>query len=206
MKKILVASTNPGKLKELREMLASDIEWVGLSDFPGIAEIEEDGATFAENARKKALGYAKATGLWTLADDSGLVIDALGGQPGVHSARFSGAKDAKRSLIDHKNIAKVLKLLKDVPKEKRQAKFICCLCLASSDKVLIETQGQVEGTIIDEPMGENGFGYDPIFYVPKLNKTVAQLDSAAKNAISHRGNAIGKLKPLLLKLLQNQKF
>ena len=92
-RKILVASTNPGKLKELREMLGGDIEWVGLSDFPNVGEIEEDGKTFAENARKKAIGYAKTTGLWTLADDSGLVIDALDGQPGVKSARFSGDKE-----------------------------------------------------------------------------------------------------------------
>jgi XTP/dITP diphosphohydrolase len=204
MKKILVASTNPGKLKELREMLGDDIEWVGLSDFPGIGEVEEDGQTFAENARKKALGYARATGLWTLADDSGLVVDVLGGLPGVNSARFSGAKDKNRGLIDHKNIIKLLKLLKDVPNDKRQARFVCCLCLASPEKVLIDTQGQVEGVIIDEPMGENGFGYDPIFYISKLNKTVAQLDSAAKNAISHRGNAIGKFKPLLLNLLKTQ--
>jgi len=197
MRKILVASTNPGKLKELREMLRGDIDWVGLGDFPDIPEIEEDGATFAENARKKAIGYAKATGLWTLADDSGLVIDALGGRPGVKSARFSGAKDKDRKVVDRKNFEKVLKLLEDVPKGKRQARFVCCLCLASPEKVLIETEGKLEGVIIDEPAGENGFGYDPIFFVPKLNKTVAQLVSEEKNTISHRGNAIRKLKPLL---------
>jgi len=201
--KILVASTNPGKLRELREMLGGDIEWVGLADFPGIPEIEEDGKTFAENARKKALGYSKATGLWTIADDSGLVIDALGGQPGVKSARFSGAKDKERTLIDHKNIAKVLKLLEGVPKENRTAKFVCCLCLASPDKVLIETQGSLEGVIIDRETGTNGFGYDPIFFVPKLNKTVAQMDADEKNAISHRGNAIRKFGPLLNELLQS---
>jgi XTP/dITP diphosphohydrolase len=206
MKKILVASTNPGKLKELREMLGGDIEWVGLSDFPGIGEIEEDGKTFAENARKKALGYAKATGLWTLADDSGLVVDTIGGQPGVKSARFaeSHRRDRKerRDFLDKKNIEKLLAMLKDVPKEKRTARFVCCLCLASPQNVLIETQGEVEGIIIDEPAGDNGFGYDPVFFVPKLNKTVAQLDSNEKNAISHRGNAIRKLKPLLQKLLK----
>jgi XTP/dITP diphosphohydrolase len=196
-RKILVASTNPGKLKELREMLGEDIEWVGLADLPNIPEIEEDGKTFAENARKKALGYAKATGLWTLADDSGLVIDALGGLPGVKSARFSGDKDKNRGLLDHKNMAKVLELLKDVPKEKRSARFICCLCLASPEKVLIETQGILEGVIANRQAGENGFGYDPIFFVPKLNKTVAQLTNEEKNAISHRGNAIRKLKPIL---------
>jgi XTP/dITP diphosphohydrolase len=201
-RKILVASTNPGKLKELQEMLGRDIEWVGLADFPNIPEIEEDGKTFAENARKKALGYAKETGLWTLADDSGLVVDALGGQPGVKSARFSGDKDKNRGLLDHKNMAKVLDLLKDVPKEKRSARFVCCLCLASPEKVLIETEGKLEGVITNRQAGENGFGYDPVFYVPKLNKTVAQLTNEEKNAISHRGNAIRKLKPLLNKLLE----
>jgi XTP/dITP diphosphohydrolase len=201
-RKILVASTNTGKLRELRELLGGDIEWVGLADFPNIPEIEEDGKTFAENARKKALGYAKETGLWTLADDSGLVVDALGGQPGVKSARFSGDKDKNRGLLDHKNMAKVLDLLKDVPKEKRSARFVCCLCLASPEKVLVETEGKLEGVITNRQAGENGFGYDPVFYVPKLNKTVAQLTNEEKNAISHRGNAIRKLKPLLNKLLE----
>jgi XTP/dITP diphosphohydrolase len=202
MRKILVASTNPGKLKELREMLDGDIEWVSLADFTNVPEIEEDGQTFAENARKKAIGYAKATGLWTLADDSGLVIDALGGQPGVKSARFSGDKDKNRGLLDHKNMAKVLKLLQDVPKEKRTARFMCCLCLATPEKVLIETEGKLEGVITNEQAGENGFGYDPIFFVPKLNKTVAQMTSEEKNAISHRGNAIRSLKHSLEHLLR----
>jgi len=203
MIRILVASTNPGKLKELHEMLGGDIEWIGLSDFPNVGEIEEDGQTFAENARKKATGYAKATGLWTLADDSGLVIDALGGQPGVKSARFSGAKDKDRKIVDRKNFEKVLRLLKDVPKEKRRARFVCHLCLASPEKGLVETEGKLEGVIAYEPVGENGFGYDPIFFVPTLNKTVAQLDSDEKNAISHRGNAIRKLKPLLTNLIKD---
>lgn len=202
MRKILVASTNPGKLKELREMLSRDIEWVSLTDFPNVPEIEEDGNTFAENARKKATGYAKATGLWTLADDSGLVIDALGGQPGVKSARFSGAKDKNRGLLDHKNMAKVLKLLKDVPDAKRTARFVCHLCLADAEKVLIETEGKLEGVIANEQAGKNGFGYDPIFVVPQLNKSVAQMASEEKNAISHRGNAIRKLKPKLEELLE----
>jgi XTP/dITP diphosphohydrolase len=201
-RKILVASTNPGKSAELRAMLDADVEWLSLSDFEGIAEIEEDGATFAENARKKAAGYAKATGLWTIADDSGLVVDALDGAPGVKSARFSGEKEPDRTLLDHKNMAKVLKLLESVPAEKRTTRFVCCLCLASPEKVLAETEGKLEGLISAEPVGENGFGYDPIFFVPDLNKTVAQLTPEEKNAISHRGNAIRKLKPLLDKLLE----
>jgi XTP/dITP diphosphohydrolase len=201
-RRILVATTNAGKIAELRAMLDFDVEWVGLSDFPNINEIKEDGETFAENARKKSLGYAKQTSLWTIADDSGLSVDALGGEPGVKSARFSGAKEKNRKLLDHKNMTKVLRLLEGVPKEKRTARFVCCLCLASPKKVLVETEGTVEGVIAEKPTGENGFGYDPIFFVPKLGKTVAQLSREEKNAISHRGNAIRKLKPLLDKLLQ----
>jgi len=201
-RKILVATTNPGKIAELRAMLVGDIEWLSLADCDGIGEVEEDGVTFAENARKKAGGYAKAVGLWTITDDSGLVVDALGGAPGVKSARFSGAKDKDRKLLDQKNMAKVLELLKGIPSEKRTAKFICHLCLASPDRVLIEAEGTLEGLINDKPVGENGFGYDPIFFVPHLNKTVAQLTAEEKNAISHRGNAIRKLKPLLDKLLR----
>ena len=204
-KKILVASTNPGKITELRAMLDADVQWLDLSDFPNIAEIKEDGQTFIENARKKALGYARATGLWTIADDSGLVIDALSGEPGVKSARFSGEKSINDdgTLIDHRNIAKVLELLEGVPKEKRTARFFCCLCLASPEQILIETEGTLEGLITNKEIGKNGFGYDPIFLVPHLNKTVAQLTSEEKNAISHRGNAIRKLKPLLERSLAN---
>ena len=201
-RKILVATTNPGKISELRAMLDLDVELAGLADFPNITEIKEDGETFAENARKKAVGYAKQTGLWTLADDSGLVVDALGGEPGVKSARFSGAKDKERTLLDHKNMAKVLKLLEEVPSEKRTARFVCCLCLANAETVLIETEGKLEGVIAEREEGANGFGYDPIFFVPKLGKSVAQLTSEEKNAISHRGNAIRKLKPLLEGLLK----
>jgi XTP/dITP diphosphohydrolase len=202
-RKILVATTNPGKIAELRTMLDLDLEWLGMSDVGDIAEIKEDGSTFAENARKKAIGYAKSTGLWTIADDSGLEVDALGGEPGVKSARFSGEKSTNDdgTLIDHRNIAKVLELLKGVPKEKRTARFFCCLCLASPEQILIETEGTLEGLITSKEVGKNGFGYDPIFFVPHLNKTVAQLTPEEKNAISHRGNAIRKFKPLLEELL-----
>ena len=204
-RQVVVATTNLGKFAELKSMLDLDIEWLSLSDFDNISEIKEDGRTFAENARKKALGYAKQTGLWTIADDSGLVVDALDGQPGVKSARFSGEKEENRQLLDHKNMAKVLKLLEGVPKEKRTARFVCSLCLSSPRKVLIETEGMLEGFIAQEEKGENGFGYDPVFFVPELNKTVAQLTTEQKNAISHRGNAIRKFKPLLDKLLDELK-
>jgi len=200
-RKILVATTNPGKIAELRAMLEADVKWLSPADFSDIAEVPEDGLTFVENACKKAIGYAKAAGLWTIADDSGLVIDALDGGPGIESARFCGQICDDRKLIDRQNSEKVLKLLEGVPVEKRTARFVCALCLASPEEILIETQGTLEGFINDRPVGENGFGYDPIFFVPESNMTVAQLTAEEKNAISHRGNAIRKLKPLLDKLL-----
>jgi len=203
-KRILIASTNPGKIAELQACLGAEVQWLSLSDFDGIGQIEEDGVTFAENARKKAFAYAQAANCWTIADDSGLVVDALDGAPGVKSARFSGdrEKGTDRTVIDRRNIAKLLKLLDGVAKDQRTARFICCLCLASPEKVLIETRGTLEGLIAEVPIGENGFGYDPIFFVPHLNKTVAQLTAEEKNAISHRGNAIRRLKPLLDELLE----
>lgn len=203
---ILVATTNTGKQRELSSMLDLDVDWVSLRDFPGIEEVAEDGSTFAENARKKALGYAMASGFWTIADDSGLVIDALDGAPGIHSARFSGARadGEDRGLIDHRNIAKVLELMKDVEEDTRSCRFVCSLCLASADGVLLETDGVCEGVVWYEEVGDGGFGYDPIFYIPSLGKTVAELSGEEKNLISHRGSAIRRLKPLLLELLGSQ--
>jgi XTP/dITP diphosphohydrolase len=201
---ILVATTNPGKVRELRALLGERVEWKSLADFPRVAEVKEDGATFAENARKKALGYAQATGLWTLADDSGLVVDALGGAPGVNSARFSGARPpgTDRKVLDRRNMEKLLSLLEGVPPARRTARFVCCLCLAGPERVLLETQGTLEGLITETPAGTGGFGYDPVFFVPALGQTVAQLGDQEKNAISHRGNAMRKLKPLLDELLK----
>lgn len=196
---ILIATTNPGKVSEIQSCLGTGIKLLNLKDFASIKEVEEDGETFEENARKKALGYSKGAGHLTIADDSGLVIDALNGAPGVNSARFSGEKlkNEERTLIDHRNITKVLELLKNVPPEKRTARFVCCMCLANPEKILIETKGILEGIIIDKEIGSNGFGYDPIFLVPSLNKTVAQLTQEHKNSISHRGNALRKLKERL---------
>lgn len=203
---ILVATKNPGKITELKACLGYGFKWLSLSDLEEIIEVNEDCSTFEENARKKASGYAKATGFWTIADDSGLVVDALDGAPGVISARFSGEKTKNKdhSLIDHRNITKVLELLQGVPTEKRTARFVCSLCLASPKKILLETQGTLEGRITDHEIGTNGFGYDPIFYVPELKKTVAQLSADQKNDISHRGKAIQKLKYLLEKLIQTK--
>jgi XTP/dITP diphosphohydrolase len=203
---ILVATTNPGKLEELTALLGPagrDIKWLSLKEFPDIPEVIEDGETFAGNARKKALGYANAAGLWTLADDSGLVIDALNGAPGVFSARYAAdeCSSSNRKTMDRANWEKVLRQLKDIPDEKRTARFVCHLCLASPQKILLETTGTIEGIINHCPVGENGFGYDPIFYISSVDKTAAQLDNHEKNGISHRGNAIRQFKPLLENLL-----
>ena len=205
--KILVATTNPGKLRELEAMLGeikADIQWLSLKDFPDLPEVEEDGNTFAHNAQKKALGYAKATGLMTIADDYGLEVDALDGEPGVHSARYAleennGVTD--RLEVDLNNNRKLLSKLANVPQDKRQARFVCHICLASEKEVLLESHGTIEGQIVDTAAGENGFGYDPIFFVPSLGKTTAQLDSDQKNKISHRANALADFKPMLLKML-----
>jgi len=206
--KILVATTNQAKLAELIALIGDldvEVQWLSLSDLPAVSEVVEDGRTFEQNARKKALGYAEATGCWTIADDSGLVIDALDGAPGVKSARFSGKKTPGENpeSLDRRNIEKVLELMHAVPAEKRTARFVCSLSLAAPKEVLIHTEGILEGLIAETPSGSGGFGYDPIFFVPKLNKTVGQLTAEQKNAISHRANAIRKLKPILADLLSN---
>jgi XTP/dITP diphosphohydrolase len=204
---ILVATTNPGKLEELITLLGQvgrSIEWLNLKDFPNIPDVVEDGKTFADNARKKALTYAQATGLWTIADDSGLVIDALDGAPGVYSARYAAdeCSSSNRKIMDTANWKKVLRQLKDVPDEKRTAHFVCQLCLASPEEILLEATGTIQGVINHGPVGENGFGYDPIFFISSVNKTAAQLENNEKNEISHRGNAIRQFKPLLENLLK----
>ena len=202
-RQILVATMNAGKMRELAALLdfGREVEFRGLGDFEQIEEVVEDGRTFAENARKKAVGYSKQTQAWTIADDSGLVVDALGGRPGVMSARFSGAKCANTGLLDHRNMTKVLSLMEGVPPHQRRARFKCCLCLANGEEILAETEGTLEGRIAEEELGANGFGYDPIFYVPGLSKTVAELSAEEKNEISHRGQAIRRLRPLLAALV-----
>lgn len=206
MKKILLATTNPGKKRELEYMLAGlGIELCTLADVDGMIEVEEDGATFAENARKKALGYAAQSGLWTIADDSGLEVDYLDGAPGIHSARFSGEhKDHSdpRNLIDHENIKKLLSVMDGVAANDRTARFVCALALAKPGEVLFETFGAFEGEILTELRGEDGFGYDPVFYVPCVGKTAAEMTKEEKNTMSHRYNALVKLKPQLEKLVR----
>jgi len=164
--------------------------------------------TFAENARAKALYYAQATGKWALAEDSGLAVDALGGAPGVRSARYAADEcppGADRSTIDRANNARLLAELEGVPWAQRTARFVCHVALADAEKVLIETFDTLEGLIATAPAGENGFGYDPVFYVPALGQTTAQLSTEQKNQISHRGKAMRHFAGLLGSFLSQQK-
>jgi XTP/dITP diphosphohydrolase len=191
---IVVATGNPGKLREIRQVLGLlPVRVAGLGEFDAVDEPEETGTTFADNARLKARYYARATGQWCLADDSGLVVDALGGGPGVRSARYAAGgfpPTADRPAIDAANNAKLLAELSDVDDEDRSARFVCHLALADGEAVLLEAQGTIEGRILRENRGSNGFGYDPVFYVPGLDRTAAELSADQKNAVSHRGNAV----------------
>jgi XTP/dITP diphosphohydrolase len=190
---LLVASTNPGKIREVREFLSSlPLHILTLADFPGLGVSPEEGRTFEENARGKSLFYSRATGIQVMAEDSGLEIDKLGGAPGVYSARFSG-----EAATDESNIDKVLALLTGVPREERRARFVCCIALSLKERVLTEIRGTVEGLITEERRGASGFGYDPIFYYPPLDKTFAQMTPGEKNSVSHRGRALRQLRDFL---------
>ncbi|MCC7452100.1 MAG: RdgB/HAM1 family non-canonical purine NTP pyrophosphatase [Anaerolineae bacterium] len=190
MQNLLVASTNPGKLKEYREMLADlPITWLSLADV-GLdkMEVEETGSTFTANALIKAQAYCAASALPTLADDSGLMVDALNGAPGIHSARYAPTAPERN--------AKLLKALEGVPPEQRIARFVAVIAIVTPDLITITAEGRVEGHIGMQPRGTHGFGYDPVFMVD-TNRTMAELLPAEKHAISHRGRALAKLHPIL---------
>lgn len=190
LKKLVIATKNAGKAREMAAVLAGlPYEVVSLADYPDAPEVEETGSTFVENAIIKAQAYAEFTGELTLADDSGLEVDALGGAPGVYSSRFA-ATDPERN-------AKLLDMMKDVPDEQRAARFRCAIAIAEPGEDPRTCDGAVEGAIAHEPKGANGFGYDPIFYVPELGRHMAELSSSEKNAISHRGKALEKAKKML---------
>ena len=196
MQKLVIATSNPHKVEEIAAVLGQ----IGIACLPmgeaGIPEPDEDGATFEANARIKAVAYAKALGAAVLADDSGLEVDALGGAPGVHSARFAGV-GATRAERDAANNARLLRELAGVPHARRTARFVCVLCVAQPDgSVLAEARGHFEGWIGESARGANGFGYDPLHVLPD-GRTSAELTSAEKNARSHRGNALRSLVPLL---------
>ncbi|AET70634.1 non-canonical purine NTP pyrophosphatase, rdgB/HAM1 family [Desulfosporosinus orientis DSM 765] len=194
--KIILATQNKGKIRELQDLLVDeDIQVLSLKDIEGWEDVEENGETFADNAMLKARAAVEKTGLIALADDSGLEVDALGGRPGVFSARFAGEpKD------DERNNNKLLQLLRDVPEDKRSARFRCALVVATPDGREFLTEGTVEGRILRERRGSDGFGYDPLFYVPDYSRTMAELTLAVKNKLSHRGQAFRKVIPILKSL------
>jgi XTP/dITP diphosphohydrolase len=197
--RLLFASSNPHKVDEVRSILAPlNIDVTGLDRLENSPpEPVEDGATFEENARIKAIAYARATGQLCLADDSGLEVDALGGAPGVHSARYAGVGQT-RAERDAANNAKLLRKLEGVPAERRTARFVCAMCLADGKgRVLAETRGDFAGVIAHEPRGSNGFGYDPLLYLPDRDCTSAELSTEEKNDRSHRGEAARKMADIL---------
>lgn len=187
---VLLATRSPGKLREIRALTDASVSrrgwrWRSLDEFPHVPEAPEPGETFIDNARAKALFYADATGLTTLADDSGLEVDALGGAPGVHSAYYGG-----RPRDDAANNRRLILDLRGVPPPRRTARYRCVLVLAKPGKVLLEADGHVEGLIVDEPRGGGGFGYDPHFWLPERGCTMAELNPDEKNRVSHRGRAL----------------
>lgn len=196
LRTLLIATANPGKLREILAVLGDlTIEIKGLQDFQGLPEPVEDAATFMGNAEIKAAHYARLSGLTTLADDSGLEVDRLGGEPGVRSARFAGIHGDDRA-----NNAKLIELLRGVPQVERTARFRCAVVIADCRGVLAREEGSIEGLIIDPPRGRNGFGYDPHFLVTGVGKTTAELDPEHKNRISHRGLALRSIRKTLEEL------
>lgn len=198
MRRLFFATTNAGKLRELSRLVEGlPLQVVGRDAFGTLPEVEETGTTFAENARLKAMAMAEATGLWCLADDSGLAVDALDGAPGVQSARYVEGSDRDRYEA-------LLRALQEVSDDRRQARFHCALCLAGPEGVLLEAEGRCEGRILRAPVGEGGFGYDPIFGVGQDGPSMATLTPAEKQAASHRGAAFRELGRGLVDLLGSE--
>ncbi|WP_225412376.1 RdgB/HAM1 family non-canonical purine NTP pyrophosphatase [Stigmatella hybrida] len=191
--RLLFATTNAGKLKELRGLVGEAVEVVSLKDLPPLPEPVEDAPTFEGNAAKKAREYAQATGLAALADDSGLCVDALDGRPGVLSARYAEGDDRAR-------YEKLLRELADVPEARRTASFQCALCLVTPSGEVRTEVGRCEGRILTAPRGTQGFGYDPVFLLPTLGKTMAELTPEEKARASHRGEAFRRMRPWLTAL------
>jgi len=195
---LVMATRNPGKVREMGELLEDlGVRLLSLADFPEIPDIPEEGATFAENALTKAKTVARLTGLPALADDSGLEVEALKGRPGVFSARYAQDRTPGQTPSDQDNWQKLLDELREVPREKRQARFVCEIALYFPGGRLITSRGELRGLIALKPQGTRGFGYDPVFLLPASGATVAELDLAAKNRISHRGEALRRLKETL---------
>lgn len=195
---IVVATHNKGKMKEILSFDIPSILFTSLEQYPTIGDIKETGSTFKDNALIKARHVCHVTGLPALADDSGLVVDALNGEPGVYSARYGNMK------TDEERYTLLLQKMNNVPHDKRQARFVCVMALVFPDGREYIKEGVCGGVIAKEPAGDNGFGYDPVFYIPELGKTMAQLPLDVKNAISHRARALQKIKSLLEQLQENK--
>lgn len=195
-RRVLVATSNPGKLRDFAGVAeAHGVAVASIPNFSSLPLVVEDGTTFEANARKKAEAYSLAVpGQLVLADDSGLVIDALGGAPGVHSARYAAEKPHlfDSNAKDEANNARVLRELNGVASEKRTARFVCVLAAGRDGKTVSIFRGTVEGVILDAPRGHNGFGYDPLFYFPQIGKTLAEIAAVEKSRYSHRGAAFRK--------------
>lgn len=200
--KLIVATKNLDKLKEIQELLLGfGVELESLLGHPNIGEIVEDGKTFLENARKKTYAVrCVSRDAWILADDSGLVVEALGGEPGIHSARYAGRQGDYVG-----NNAKLLYAMRDVPRGQRKATFICAMVLVAPDGKEWNVEGRLEGEIGAELRGTMGFGFDPLFFVPKEGKTVAELSMAQKNKISHRGWALRQIREILVEVFSKKK-
>ncbi|HWE92943.1 MAG TPA: RdgB/HAM1 family non-canonical purine NTP pyrophosphatase [Tepidisphaeraceae bacterium] len=194
---MLIATGNAGKVKEFRAMLGSDrFVWHDLSEFPAHVPVPETGETFHDNACLKAAGYAKQAATWALADDSGLEVDALGGKPGVHSARWAQLSGTGSGDAD--NNATLLKQLEGVPDDRRTARFVCVLALSDpAGNIVLTARDTVEGRILHAPRGNNGFGYDPLFLIDSLGNTTAELPPEKKHEISHRGKALRRLRVMM---------
>lgn len=196
--RLVIATNNPGKLREFRELLdGCGFELVTPHDLGVPFDPEETGSTFAENATLKAVAAMRATGCTALADDSGLEVDALDGRPGVHSARYAGAGRMDTALSDEDRVRILLDEMRGVPEGRRAARFRCVIAIATPDGEVRTVDGVFEGRIGDTPRGEHGFGYDPVFVVPELGMTSAELPPAEKNAMSHRGQAALKAREIL---------
>ena len=197
MQSLVVATHNQGKLLEYRQLLADlPLEILSLDDIHIYHDVPETGRTFAENAQLKAHAYAEITGQWTWADDSGLEVDALGGRPGVYSARYGG-----EGLSDPDRVRLLLQELAGLQAAPSTARFRCAVAIALPDGPIFTTEDTVEGLIVDQPRGAHGFGYDPIFLLPDLNATMAELPPETKNRISHRGKAARAAKQLIAQML-----
>ena len=193
---VLIATSNPGKLRDFAGAAAAyGIKIASIPGFSSLPAVIEDGSIFEANARKKAEAYSLAVpGELVLADDSGLEIDALDGAPGVHSARYAAGEPhaAENNTDDEANNARVLRELSNIPRDKRTARFVCVLAVARDGQTLQTFRGTAEGIILDTPRGQNGFGYDPLFYFPQIGKTFAELSAVEKAQHSHRGAAFRK--------------